>query len=355
MSTVGGATDVGTMAYALYNMRQTQQSISTLTAETSSGYISSDYAGLGDAAGSALDLTTQLAQNTTLQANASAAGDIQQVTQTALGQIQTLVSNISSQLLSPSTSDATGLSTLAATASGALTQIAGLLDTKVGDVYVFAGQDSSNPPVPDPSTITSSAFYTAIQSAVAALPTTGAAALQTQSLTIAGPGATSPFSATLEASNAPATVDLGNDEQVQVGMLADQNTDAVSAGTGTTSTGSYMRDIMMGLATLGSLGSADPTQTYVQSALSNVSTTLSNADSALNVDIGGLGVRQDTITTAQSEFSDVSTALTTQLGTLQDADPATVATQLAQAQSQLQSSYSVVAALGQLTLAKYLT
>jgi flagellar hook-associated protein 3 FlgL len=247
------------------------------------------------------------------------------------------------------------LSTLAATASGALTQIAGLLDTKVGDVYVFAGQDSNNPPVPDPSTITSSAFYTAIQSAVAALPTTGAAALQTQSLTIAGPGATSPFSATLEASNAPATVDLGNDEQVQVGMLADQNTDAVSAGTGTTSTGSYMRDIMMGLATLGSLGSADPTQTYVQSALSNVSTTLSNADSALNVDIGGLGVRQDTITTAQSEFSDVSTALTTQLGTLQDADPATVATQLAQAQSQLQSSYSVVAALGQLTLAKYLT
>jgi len=355
MSTISGATDVGTLAYTLYNMRQTQQSINTLTAETSSGLISTDYAGLGSAAGSALDLTSQIAQNTALQANASSASNIQQVAQTALGQIQTLVSNISSQLLSPSTTNATGLNTLAATANSALTQIASLLDTKVGDVYIFAGQDSSNPPVPDPSSVTSSAFYTAIQTAVAALPTTGAATLQSQSLTIAGPGATSPFSTTLEASNLPATVDLGNGEQVQVGMLADQNTDAVSAGTGTTSTGSYMRDIMMGLATLGSMGSADPQQTYTQAALTNVQTTLSNADDALNVDIGGLGVRQDAITNAQSDYSDVATALTTQLDSLQNADPATVATQLSQAQTQLQASYSMVAALDQLSLAKYLT
>jgi flagellar hook-associated protein 3 FlgL len=345
MSAISGATDVGTLAYVLSNMQQTQQSISNLTAETSSGYISSDYAGLGSGAATALDLTGQLAVNTTLQANAASAGNIQQVTQTALGQIQTLVANISSQLLSPSTSDSTGLSTLATTANGALQQIAGLLDTKVGDVYIFAGQDSANPPVPDPDNVTSSAFYTAIQNAVATLPTAGAAAVQAQSLTIAGPGATSPFSATLEASNQPS----------KVGMLADQNTNAVSVGTGTTSTGSYMRDILMGLATLGSMGSADTSQSYVQSALSNVRTTLSNADTALNQDIGGLGVRQDTITSATTELSGVATALTTQLGSVQDADAATVATQLAQAQTQLQSSYSIVAALGKLTLSTYLT
>ncbi len=355
MSVVGGATDVGTLSYVLYNMSQTQQSISALTAETSSGYLSSEYAGLGAAAASTLDLTSQLAQTTTLQANASTAGNIQQVAQTALGQIQTLVSNISSQLLSPSTSNATGMSSVAATASGALQQIASLLDTKVGNAYIFAGQDSSNPPVPNPDTITSSAFYTAIAAAVANLPTTGAATLQSQSLTIAAPGATSPFSATLEASNQPATVDLGNGEQVQVGMLADQNTNATSAGVGVSSTGSYMRDIFMGLATLGSLGTADLTQTYTQSALANVQTTLTNADAALNEDIGGLGVRQNTITNAATELSGVATAMTTQLGTLQDADPATVATQLAQAQSQLQSSYSIVAALGKLTLATYIT
>jgi len=355
MSTISGATDVGTMAYTLYNLHQTQQTINTLTAETSSGFISSTYAGLGAGAGAALDLTSQLASNATLQSNASTAGNIQTVTQTALGQIQSLVASVSSQLLGAGTSDNIGLNALAATANSTLQQIAGLLNTKVGDIYVFAGQDSANPPVPDPSGITSSAFYTAIQSAVAALPGSTPAAVQTQALAIASVGGTSPFSPTLEASNAAATVDLGNGERVQVGMLADQNTNAVSAGTGTTSTGSYMRDIFMGLATLGALNGADTGQAAVQTVLSNVQGALSNADDALNVDIGGLGVRQDAITSAQTEISGVTTALTTQLGNLQDSDPATVATQLATAQTQLQASYSMVAALQKLTLATYVS
>ena len=79
--------------------------------------------------------------------------------------------------------------------------------------------------------------------AVAALPTTGAATLQSQSLTIAGPGTTSPFSATLEASNQVATVDLGNGDQVQVGMLADQNTNAISAGAVKTASARAVKDL----------------------------------------------------------------------------------------------------------------
>jgi flagellar hook-associated protein 3 FlgL len=355
MTAVAGATDVGTLALVLANIGSTQQNINTLTAETSSGYISDNYAGLGDAAAPALDLTSELALNKTLQDNVSSASAVQQVTQTALGQIQSLVSNVSSQLLSPATSTTGGLATLSATAQSALTQIANLLDTKSGDTYVFAGQDSSNPPIPDPNNITSSAFYTAITTALGNLDTSGAAAVQSQILAIASPGGTSPFSSTLEASSAPATVDLGDGQRVQVGILANQNTDAVSAGTGTTSTGSYTRDILFGLSTLAGLNGANASDANVQSILTNTQTVLSNADDALNVDIGGLGARQDTITNAGTDLSSVATALTTQLGNLQDADPAAVATQLSQAQTQLQSSFSIVAALQQLTLSKYLT
>ena len=42
--------------------------------------------------------------------------------------------------------------TIAASARDALGQVAGLLDTQDGGVYVFAGQDTANPPVPDPQT-----------------------------------------------------------------------------------------------------------------------------------------------------------------------------------------------------------
>ena len=289
MSSVLSTTDVGTMSFALYNMRQAQQTVDTLTAQAASGYLSSNYAGLGTSAGAALDLTGELATNATLQSNTESASTIQQVTQTALGQIQTLVSSVSAQLLGITNTSSGALTTVAATANSALNEIAGLLDTKVGDTYIFAGQDSSNPPVPDPSTLSSSAFITAVQTAMAGLTANGAAAVQTQLLSIAAPGATSPFSATLEASNAPTVVDLGDGSSVQVGMLADQNTNAISTGAGTTSTGSYMRDIFMGLSALGAMSGANPGQPEVQSMLTGLQTTLSNADTALNVDIGGLG------------------------------------------------------------------
>jgi flagellar hook-associated protein 3 FlgL len=351
---LAGATDVGTLNTAIYDMNLTQRTIATLTAETSSGYVSDDYAGLGAGAGAALDLTGELALNSTQQANADQAANVQQVTQTALGQIQTLLSGITSQLLSPDVSSSQGFASLSSSAQDALQQVASLLDTQSGGVYVFAGQDSATPPVPDPAGITQSAFYSAIQTAVAGLPTNGAAAVQAQTLAIASPGGTSPFSASLEDSNQPATVDLGNGESVQVGMLADQNSNAVSAGTGTTSTGSYMRDILLGLSTVSALSGSDPTDPQVQALLSSTLTTLNGADTALNTDIAGLGGRHDVITDAKTELGNVATALTTQLGNVEDADTATVATQLSQAQNQLQASYSVIAALGQLSLAKYL-
>jgi flagellar hook-associated protein 3 FlgL len=354
MTSVFSATDIGTANVLLYNVGLLKQNIANLTAQSSSGLISSDYAGLGDSAITALDLSQGLALNTAQQTNATTAANLQQVTQTALGEIQTQISNFSSQLLGPTATTQSGLVSLAASAKVALGQIAGLLDTQVSGVYVFAGQDSANPPVPDPSNITQSAFYTAIGSAVANLTADGATAVQSQLLAIASPGGTSPFSSTLTASNLPASVDLGTGVTVQIGMLADQNTDAVSAGTGTTSTGSYIRDTLMALSTIASLSSANPTDSNVSALLASTQTTLSNADDAINTDIGGLGARQTAITTAQSELSATATALTSQLGTAQDADPASVATQLSTAQTQLQASYQIIADLAQMTLSKYI-
>ncbi len=354
MNGISSATDVGLLAAVLYNTSRTSAQIGTLTAQGSSGLISSDYAGLGDAAGAALNLSGQVALNASYQTNANQAATQAQVAQSALGQIQTLVSGFASQLLEPASATQVGLATLATSAGSALQQIASLLNTKVGNTYVFAGQDSRDPPIPDPATLSTSAFATAIQAAVASLDTAGASATQSQILTAAGPGATSPFSATLEASNLPASADIGNSQSVQTSVLADQNANAVSAGTGTTSTGSYTRDILASLATVAALGTSAASDPKVISLLSLTQTTLSNADDALNTDIGSLGARQQSIVSTQSELTETATALTVQLGNLQDADPAEVATKLATAQNQLQASYKIIADLEQLSLAKYL-
>lgn len=344
----------GAIGISLDNANRTQRTIDILTAQSSSGLVSSEFSGLGGGAGTALDLTGQLALNAAAQTDTAQASDVNQVAQTALGQIQSLVSSLSGQLLGEATGSAVGLSTLAATARGALGQVAELLNTKVGQVYVFAGQDSRTPPVPDAGDITQSAFFGAVAFALANLPVSGAAAVQSQLLTASAAGATSPFSASLEASNRLSAANLGDGATVPLAVLADQNADAVSAGSGTTSTGSYMRDVLMGFATLASLGTANYADPQTQAMLTLVHTTLSGADDALNTDIGGLGVRQDRVTAAQTDLTATATALTTQLGAVQDVDEATVATKLSAAQAQLQASYKIISDLSQLTLAKYL-
>lgn len=355
MSGVSSATDVGTLAQVIGDASLVKQSIDTLSQQSSTGFVSATFDGLGQGAATALDLTAQLGLNTTSQANADRASTIQQVSQTALGQIQTIVAGFTPQLLSAQSTGTQALQALGVSARDALSQVAGLLDTKVGNIYVFAGQDSGNAPVPDPGSITQSAFYAAIQTAVAGLAGSGAAGVQAQTLAAAAPGATSPFSASLEASNVPASVDLGTDQRVQVGVLADQNSDAVSSGTGTTSTGSYMRDILSGLATIGALSPAQGTDPQLNTLLQGTMQSLQDATSALNTDIGALGTRQTRVTSTKTELSDTATALTTQLGGVQLVDLPTLSTQLADAQTQLQASYHVIASLEQLSLAKFLT
>jgi flagellar hook-associated protein 3 FlgL len=294
-----------------------------------------------------------LAVNTQVQANATQAGTVATVAQSALGQIESIASTFAAQAQDLIGVQGTG-GTVASSAQAALTQVANLLDTQVGGIYVFAGQDSSNPPIPDPNNINSSAFATAIQTAIAGLATNGQAATSAATLAIASPGGTTPFSATLEANGAQSQVDLGGGTYVAVAPLANTNSNVASAGVGTTSTGSYTRDILLGLATLGSLTSAQASDPGYVPLVQTTIATLSGAVTAINTDIGALGDRQDQFTSTQTAESDTATALKSQISSVQDADLTQVATQLSDAQTQLQASYQLISNLSTLSLAKFL-
>jgi flagellin-like hook-associated protein FlgL len=353
MSGSVNATGYGSLDQIVSSTNVVKQTINQLTAETSSGYVSSDFAGLGAGAPIVLDLGPQLAATAQVQSNATAAGTIQSAAQTALGQIESIASNFAAQAATLVGTQGT-VGTIAASAQDALTQVATLLDTKVGDVYVFAGQDSANPPVPDPQGITSSAFATAIQAAVAGLTTNGQAATSAATLAIASPGGTSPFSATLEAAGQQSQVDLGGGDYLRLAPLANTNSDAASAGVGTTSTGSYTRDILRGLATIGALTQAQASDPNFIPLVQDTMTSLNGAVSAINTDIGALGDRQDQVSAAGTAASDTGTALKSQLSSVQDADLAQVAVQLSDAQTQLQASYQLISNLSTLSLAKFL-
>lgn len=345
----------------------TDQRIATLTQEAASGLVSDTYAGLGSGARVSLQLTPEIASQKTVSAGISVATGRIGVAQNALTQITTIAQSFFAQTNNLNDLDASETDSVAAQANSALQQVAGLLDTADGAVYVFAGQDSANPPVPSPDDILSSGFYTQINAAVSALATNGAAATAAATLAVAQsnePG-TTPFSSYLAAAadagtDVRTTVETGqggglggaNGARVPAGIVADSNGDITSTGASTT--GSYTRDILRALATLGSLSSSQTSAAGFQGLVQDVRTSLGDAITAIGEDAGALGTRQTELTAVGTSADDTVTALQSQVSDVQDADLAQVSTQLSGAQTQLQASYTLISGLNKLSLVNYL-
>ena len=200
-------------------------------------------------------------------------------------------------------------------------QVAQLLNSRVGDTYVFAGQDTATPPVPD---TTATTLITSL---------------------LASDTATPPFAATI--GTAVPTVEVGEGQRVPVGVLANRNTLAVSAAP---TTGSYMRDIMRALATLATTTDGPG----LQAVAADTHTRLQSAIGAGAAEAGALGVVQAGLASRKMQLTETQTALTAQVSDAEDVDLAATLTRVSQLQTQLQASYQLTAGLKSMSLAQYL-
>lgn len=353
---VGGIGDYGFMTQLIGDSASVRSRLDQLTQQESTGRVAETYGGLGASARITLDIRPEMAHQQTWQNNIDAATGRMQVTQTAMTQIQQIASNLYSQLDNLNGLSSQEVDSVAASARQALQQVAGLLDTTDGGVYVFAGQDTANPPVPNPDQILSSGFYTQINAVVAGL---GASATPVTSATLAiassNAAGTSPFSASLSqpAGAIPnATAQVGEGQQQTVGLLASANSFVTSTGSSTT--GSYMRDLLRALATIGSLSSNQTSAGGFQGLVQDTQTSLHGAIAAMAEDAGVLGNAQSTMADTKSQLTDTATALTSQVSNVEDADAAATLTQISLTQTQLQASYQLIAGMSQLSLVRYL-
>lgn len=354
------ATGSGALQRAIYDSSQVKSRLDTLTRQAADGLVSDSYAGLGAASSQSLQLGPVLAHQKAWQSNIDAANARADVAQSALKQISSIASNFLAQANNLNGLDPSAIDSIAASARDALKQVANLLDTQDGTTFVFAGQDSGNAPVPNPDGILSSGFLTQISQAVGGLAANGAPATIATTLAIGQSNAagTSPFSAALsqpaDVLNAQRPiVQIGEGQHIPIGIVASANSDIASSGTSTT--GSYTRDILRGLATLGSLSSAQANTPGFADVVQDVQIGLRGAVSALNGDAGVLGDRQSRLTDVKTTLDSSQTALQTQASNIQEVDMATTLASLSQTQTQLQESYQIIAALQGLSLSKYLS
>ena len=370
MSIAVGPSDYGMLGSLIANASSVKQKLDTLTNQASTGLIGDTYAGLDTGAPIALDLQPQMANLRTWQNNVDAATGRMTVTQTAMTNIQSIAASFYAQLNTVDGINASAVDSIAASARDALSPVASQLDTQNGGVYVFAGQDTNTAPVPDPDNILTSGFYTKINAAVTAfngvVPDDAAGtANATFGVATSNVAGTSPFSANSSQSATALraqlpTVQVGQNSTEKIGLLArnalipasPHGQPAIPGGPAT-STGSYMRDVLRALATIGSLSSSQVNTSGFQALVQDTRTSMSGAITAMAQDVGVLGNTQSSLTTTQSQLADTQTALTGQVTSAEDVDMAKTMSQLSP-QTQMQASYQLIATMSSLSLVRFL-
>ena len=346
--------DTDTLGLVMADASASKLLLDRLTQQASSGRVARSYGGLSRlAASTTLTLRPVLQGQKALRDGIDATQGRLGVTQSAMKGISQVASDFYAKIANLDGLNASQVDSIAANARDAMRQVASLLNTQQNGVYVFAGDDGANPPVPNPNGIAESDFATRIKSAVAGLGANGAAATADATLAIAADNTASPFSAAITSGTALAPVVVsGEGQTVTVGVLAGANGAVASLGSSTT--GSYTRDILRALATLGALSSSQLSDEGFQALSSDTYASLGAAITALNQDAGVLGDRQTALEQTKATSSEISTALGTQLTGAEQVDMTSTLSQLTQAQTQLESSYRVIAALQSLSLTKFL-
>jgi len=349
----------GARGAVLASAAEVRDRLDILTRQAASGRVAETHGGLGAAGATSLSLRPAVTKLESYQANIDAVQGRMDVTRASLDQIAGIASTFRARIADLNGLSSAMVDSVAAAARDALRGVATLLNARQGDTYVFGGQDSATPPVPDADGILNSGFFAEISAAVADLGLNGAAATAAATLATAASNApgTSPFNATLSQPAAALDalkdrVPVGEGRMVQVGILASANSEAVSGGASTT--GSYMRDILRGLATLGALSSGQMNDPGFAGLVADVRESLTGAETALGVDAGVLGDRQATIRADRERLEQAATALRGQVSNVEDVDMAETLSRLSLTQTQLQASYQLLAGLQSLSLVKFL-
>ena len=313
--------DYGQLVQLLGHSADIRRQLTQANGQAATGRIAETYAGLGAGARTSLDLRPQIANQEAWQGNIASASGRLGVAQDALKSIGQIASDLQARTNALNGLNPSEAESVAALARQGLERVAQLLNTRVGDVYVFAGQDTGTPPMPD----------TSLAALTAAL--------------LGSDTAAAPFSATL--GTAAPTIEVGEGERVAVGLIANRNTLAVSPPP---TTGSYMRDILRGLATLTTVANGPG----LAATAADTRIRLGSALGTLGLEAGALGNVQAGLAARQAQSAATVLALKTQVSGAEDVDLAAALTRVSALQTQLQASYQIIAGGRNLTLARYL-
>jgi flagellin-like hook-associated protein FlgL len=334
-----------------------------LTTQVATGRIGDGYGDLKGGARLSVDIRAELARRETFSRQIDLAGARLETMQTTMARIGALAQDVAAKALTMVTTGSNSVDAVAEQARMALREVASLMNTQGGGAYLFAGTDAANAPMPNADTILTSGFFLQIEAEVATLAVGNGATVLANTLTTAASNAagTTPFS-TFLSNPMPAggldeprlSIPADDGTRVTYGLRANANGAAVSPGTPPT-TGSFVRDVLRGLAVLASFTN---TSTGIKPDFAQVTTeiavSLQSAGRALEDERASLGVAERRLTAARERHDTLTLTLTRQVSGIEDAPMEETISRLEQVRTQLQANYSLIGSMREFSLINFI-
>lgn len=331
-------------------VNQAQAALSTATVEMTSGEYADLGLQLGDQSGYELALKGQVAQIAALTASNAVVTAKLSTADAAMTSITTAATAAAKTLVSAMTSTAN--IDIKSIGDTALQSLVASANATYGSDYVFGGINSSEPPLKDDLSSTTSAARTAINNAFTSafgfLPTDAAAssitAAQMTSF-LSSSAYTSLFSGTdwttnwSSASSTNVTATIGPSQTATVSVNANDKS---------------FQQLTQAFSMLSMFGDSSLSVSAKQAVVSAASTLIATGQNSLTALQASGGVLQSAVTNANSAMSTQSSLLQTQIGTLDKVDQNAISSKIVALQTQIQMAYQLTSKLQSLSLANYL-
>lgn len=329
-------------------IRQAQNEMTDASTEATTGVYADIGVSLGSSTSQNVNLSREVTRIDSILSSNSIANQRMTSSQTALSDMSSQAQKFMDQLVAlRGNTDGSSVSLTQQTATATMSSFLADANTMVNGEYLFAGTNTDVQPVTD----NSSAATTAIQTALTQYATDNSTTVDQLSgaqmkdfiTTIVEPMVTSDssWSSWSSASDQNMTSRISNSEVI------DSSTNANSSG---------MRYLALATTVANSLMSTTPSlgQDALNAVTDQATSYARQAIDGLNTQASQLGLSQSRLTDANTALNAQKTILNTNIGDLTGVDPYEASTKVNSLQTQLETAYTIVSKIQQLSLVNYL-
>lgn len=354
---------IGNYIQGVYTVTSQETKLSDLLTQQETGYKTQNYGELGTQANAQIIYTNATSSISVYNSNITTAQSRISTADSIYTEISDIVNDISSQVTElytasqPYTSATTA--SLNAAAKSALSQINSLLNTSLNDRYLFSGSASSVEPMVNDSSVNTGLL--------------GSSAGGTTGLPSSYTSASANYADVCNYFTTVTNYYNGSTDGVENSV---QVTSTTMVTYGDSADDTSLQTVLRAIYAAANLqpttnaGSSDADKSEFQNYLSDIGNdltagmtggTIANATTGGSTTVLGLntvqGIQGDVYTQLGDIASQNSTAqnyLSTNLGNVQDADLASVATQIVNLETQIQASFKAISIISSLSLASYI-